>query len=188
MALANYIGTGTYSIIEKLVFSTKDKHVGFTLKVYSDDAKTALLATKVYDHVMDRDIKVLLGLDVTEPPSAPAVGDKYLIAKTGAVDDWEGYSGHVAEWNPFNHTGEEATWVCTDHGSGVRFYYEPGDSYIEITSMGGNYKSITDNESIKTWDAFFTKEHIFDTPGSNLHSQIYEFLKTQPGFESVIDA
>ena len=188
MALANYIGTGTYSIIEKVIFSSKDSHIGFTLKVYSDDSKSELLATRVYDYVMDTDVDVLLGLDTSTPPESPSIGDSYLIAKTGATGDWESFPGHVATWDAFGGPEEEATWTPMDHEPEKRFYYEPGDSFIEITSRGGNYKSVTDTDSVRTWDAFFTKDHIFNTSGSNLHSQTYAFLKTQPGFESAIDA
>jgi len=186
MALANYIGTGTYSIIEDVDFSSEDQNLGFNLLVHSDSSKSEVLASVEFNFLMNHSAKGLLAVDQETPPSEPDHGDSYLIAKTGATGDWANFPGYVAKWTV---TGSDSgAWVYMDYSEGQVFYDEAISRYITITDNGGHYKTSVNAPDTRTWDAFFTKDHIFNTPGSNLHSQIYEFLKTQPGFESVIDA
>ena len=75
-----------------------------------------------------------------------------------------------------------------NHEKGKIFYVEASQTYIEITSTGGNYKSVIGVDDVRIWENFFSKAKVFLDANSNLHKQIYEYLKTQSGFENTIDA
>jgi len=181
MAIANYITTGTYSTVEFVNFSSESQTLAFLLVVYSDSSKTDKIAEKTFDFMMKEKKESLLGVEQTTPPQNPTPGDKYIIASTGAIGEWADYPNKIATWR--EHSG--GCWTYEQPSVGTIYYDEITTSYVKITQNG--YITRNNLPDSRVWELFFNKNAIFNTPGNNLHTQIYKLLKTQKGFELTVD-
>ncbi len=186
MAFGNYIGTGTYTVVDEVIYGKFNKFVRCTLYVYSDNTKTNLLATKQLEFYFDRDYEEIHGINMTEPPANPVEGQKYHINPAGATGVFAGDPGKIAEWkSDINEgAGGYTFWFPTP---GLSYWYGPEGQYYIITSDEGDIISKDFEDDWRMWDKWFAPEHVILNEENNLYKRLYEFLKTQPGFENVID-
>lgn len=182
MALADYINTGTYSVVENVKYTKKTKEISFVLLVFSDDTKENKLSERVFSFAMDREVRGIDGMEIVNPPENPTKGETYLVSKVNPTGVWADFGGHVAEWEKL----DEGEWDMVDCAPGTLLFNKSSELYIEITEMGGTYKPSSTRDDCRVWDSFFTKEKIFNET-SNLHKQIYLFIKTLPGFDNTQD-
>jgi len=183
MALADYIGTGTYSMVDHIGFNEKIKHVKFQLNVFADNTKEDKIAEKFFDFVMDTPKESVINIEQTTPPITPNTGDRYIVASTGATGEWADYPGQLMTWD-FDGSGE---WMSMKLQKDLVLFNETSNSYIKVIDDSGTYTPYIENECSRIWDSYFTKTLVFNTPGNNLHTQIYKLLKTQKGFEFTSD-
>lgn len=76
----------------------------------------------------------VISMSLTAPPSAPAVGDTYLVA-AGATGAWAGYEGKIAEWS-----GTAWGYVLAPNGHGIalpdgRIFERVAGEYIEKIAL-----------------------------------------------------
>lgn len=184
MALRDYLSEGTYSLIDAVVYNKSNRHLRCNLHIYVDDTKKCELAQKAF---------MLEGLDsrlrikgiIEDKLPDPKVGEFYFVSpKSTALPD------RVGTWAHFHGRELESPDKGWEYwGINVeqeKFYYIPLDCYCAFENE--EMKKIpADLAKDKVWwDRWFSSS-VFSGE-KNLHSQIYEYLKTTPGFENVKDA
>ena len=126
--------------------------------------------------------------DLTEPPTTPNVGDRYLVA-SGATGDWTGHDNEIAEY-------DGSAWQFTAPNDGMAVWVEDedillvynGSSWVRFGSTidHGNLKGLGDDDhpqylNVARGDArYYTKTEL---DGGVLDSRYY----TESEVDSLLD-
>jgi len=163
MALKDYLGPGTYSVLENITYIKSNKCVRFVLEIYHRNIKST---------------------NISVPPSAPIADDIYYVPLTpAATGDWAGNEGKICTWRGQGSN----SWDWQFLTPGEIFCETATDNYLMIDDRGAVEIKNWAKDSI-TWDKWFAPEKSMFDAESNIIKQIYSFLKaTQEGFENVTD-
>ena len=180
MAIKDYLAKDTYSVVDSITFS-KRGWLRFDLKIFSDSSKSVELATKTFEisrHILCKGIKGFTSV----PPKDAMAGEFYVVLKDPKpTGEWEGREGLFAVLN------EKGQW-CFWGSSGTETLYNiVDDYYFKLNLDTLEPVKIMVYNDIRLWDKWFSSELVF-SDSSNIHKQIYSFLKSHAGFENVIDA
>jgi hypothetical protein len=193
MALLNYLSDGIYAIIDDVNYYKGTKLVEFKLLVYADQSKSVLLAEKPmrFDGIIE--VRYLEDIHVKRRPKKAAVGTRWAIAEADECDDpddpqWKERAGLVACVAQGDGEPDENNpiWVY-ESVDPVKPYYAKSLKKFFKKKDNGPWIEVSNPQSEVTWDKFFSAQAISD-PKTNIYQQIYEWLKTQPGFENTRDA
>ena len=182
MAFLNYIGTGTYTIVDEFIYSKEQKMIRCTLYVFEDNTKATLLASKQYSYWFDSTKPTLLEIHRSTPPENPWDGDQYLIAQSDAQGVWATREGQLAVWKD-----DMQDWSYWFVAPDQEFYCPADQLYYRVLDEQGNIATSNFALDSRVWDAWFAKDKVITDEENNLYKQFYLFLKTQPGFENVAD-
>jgi hypothetical protein len=182
MALKDYLSEGTYSLIDAVVYNKTNRHLRCDLHIYVDDTKKCELAKKVFMFEGLNSRLRIKGIIEDKLPN-PEVGEFYFVSpKSTALPDrvgtWAHFHGRDLE-------SEDKGWEYWGiNVEAEKFYYIPLDCYCVFNEDQEMEKIPADLAKDKVWwDKWFSS-----SVGKNLHTQIYSYLKTLPGFETVKDA
>jgi hypothetical protein len=181
MALQNYLSEGTYSIVDCINYSKYGNWLRFTFKIFSDSSKTTELASKNYEicrHILHRGVRGFTSI----PPVDAVIGEFYVVTNepkpTGL---WEGREGLLAVLN------DKLEWCFWGFGGNSETFYHLQDSYYFLLNRSTLEPiKIYPTNDFRLWDKWFSPDNMFSDT-SNIVKQIYLFLKSQPGFENVVD-
>lgn len=182
MALLNYITSGTYSIVDCVSYSKQGRWLRFCLKVFLDKDKQFELASRFYDFSCVSRYKEIEDT-LSEPPENIREDAFYLVTKDPApTGKWETRGGLLARFDP---TWKD--WGFGFNGPDEIFYNGKNNSYFKLNAETLERITVYPTNDVRIWDSWFTSDLVFSSQ-SNLYSQIYEYLRTQPSFENVTDA
>ena len=182
MALRDYLTQGSYSVIDRIIYNKDNNHLRFTLYIYIDDTKQEELAQKEFLFEGMEYVKRICSIIEDKIPN-PEIGEWFLVSKTStALPDRRG------SWAQFHGKDLESPdkgweyWGINYEDE--KFYYAPLDTYCKFN----NKEEIEKVSAHKAKDRAWWVGIFGSSVGKNLHTQIYEYLKTTPGFENVKDA
>jgi hypothetical protein len=175
MALLNYVGQGTYSIADNIIYMKSTLTLRWQLDIYSDQTKQNLLCSKMFDVNGLQLIPGVLKLNQSIIPINPQLEDSYVISED-AEGEWKNYPGQIAKWN-----GER--WEYWYFVSGQVIYDEETDRYYRFVDE--KLVSTMFSHDIRLWNKYFTSTLIQE---HGLQAQIYKYMKTLSGFDNVVDA
>lgn len=177
MAFKNYITEGTYSFIENVIYSKRSASLRFTLKIYKNEDQQVELASKTFEICGQNSFRELRGV-LRQPEGSVKIGETYLVAK-----------------NPNEVWKDRAGCVAVREGHGWGFWRFTPNKDIFYSAATNSYVTIDENQMMhpayplndnRLWTKWFAADKVFSS-SSNLYAQIYKFLKTYPGFETVSD-
>lgn len=178
MAFKNYLTEGTYSFIENVIYSKKSTNLRFILKIYKDEDQKIELAAKSFEISGQHYFRELKGV-ICEPQRDAKIGDMFLVSKN-PKDVWKERAGCMASLESHGWS----FWSFTPYRD--IFYSAATSSYVTVDENQMTHPAypLTDN---RLWTKWFAADKVFSST-SNLYAQIYKFLRTYQGFETVIDA
>jgi len=180
MALKNYLIDGSYSMVDGIQFSKQGRWLRFFLKIYMDETKRVELATKAYEISGNYTYRAL-GMQRSTPPENPKDGDGYFVPNGASGQDWDRMSHHIAVWDEV-----QQLWVFWGLGKDVTYYSTDGDYYFVMNYDTLERMKVYPLDDERLWNNWFAPSLVFSSE-SNLHKQCYAFIKSQPGFENVVN-
>ena len=183
MALLNFITQGTYSTIDDIQYVRKNQYLRLHLDVYSDSTKQIHLCSKVFDINGLVTIPGVSSLNQNQIPQNPKEEDSYIVGSE-AEGEWSNHKKLIAKWMSIPRIDQEPIlgWTYWSFNVGQTVYNEEdGKYYIYKENRLEPFTCLHDS---RVWTNNFTPALIAE---NGLHSQIYSFLKTLPGFENAID-
>ena len=184
MALKDYLSVGTYSVIDQMVYTKSHNHLRFTLFIYTDSTKKSELAQKEFTFDGRSVTRQIKGIIEDKLPN-PKVGEWYFVSPKSTVVD------RLGTWAKFHGKELESPdkgweyWVVNFEDE--KFYYAPLDCYCAFNEDQEMEKIPAYEARDKVWWEKWFSSSVALSGEKNLHSQIYEYLKTTPGFENVKD-
>jgi len=185
MAILNFITQGTYSIIDDVQYVRRSQYMKCILEVYSDSTKKVHLCSKVFDLNGLTNVPGVLSLNQNTIPQNSKLGDSYVVGLEATEGEWSKNKGIMAKWSLVSKPTETLVydWVFWTFAVGQTIYNEEDRKYYVYKENYQLDSFICLNDS-RIWTNNFTPTLIAE---NGLHSQIYNFLKTLPGFENAID-
>jgi len=180
MALKNYLTEGTYSIVDNVQIVKSNRHLRFNLKIFSDESMKVELAQKEFEVSSHMSYRAVLDTR-SLPPENPEAGAMYLIGEN-PQGDWEKYRGLFAIWELSTPHDNIPHWTCWGFGPGEIVYDVKTDSYFTQNHDTLEKTIMYPHDDFRIWDKWFSSDKIFSST-SNLHKQIYLYLKSLRGFE-----
>lgn len=180
MALLNYLSQGTYSVADSVLYSKQQSTLRFVLRVFSDSSKNTELASKQFDLGRYTTSQLLGPTPLTSPPEGYQQGIGYLVG-IGATGDWEGRDRTIAVCSNGDEWG---FWMLAPNQV---FYDSANDTYFKLNLNTLEQIVVYPLDDSRLWDAWFASGLVFSET-SNLFKQVYLFLKSRSGFETVTDA
>lgn len=174
MAILNYLKTGTYTTVERVVYDSMTKSCVWSVSVYDSAERNVCYATKEIHVGYDIAAYALAALEaVSEPPENPVEGQNYLIGPN-ATTYWLGQDGQIAVFQ----NGNWGFWGTTPW----TIYYCDGKYYKRVNNVFVETEWTLDH---RIWDAFFTREKVC-AEGTNVIRQIYLFMQTMMSFRGTV--
>lgn len=175
MAILNYIGQGTYSIVDEIYLNRITKNLRWSVIVYSDSTKTTKLAQTDFD-VSGRDtLRSVKGI-LSCPPENPKPFDTWFVSKSElATEAWEGRENLIAVYMPESPYNGWGFWYHTDHEV---FYYEPLSLYVRYDQSTGEITPAIVHSDSRIWDKYFAKPDTIN--------QLYLYMHTLPNFKGTV--
>jgi hypothetical protein len=177
MGFKNYIPE-TYASIDDITYIKENKLLRFHLFLYKDESKSTQLASRDFRIHCVYNSRWVEG-SLSEPPAAPVEGEYWLV-KNPATGSWAGYDNTVTCF-------EGGEWRFWYWGNNEVFYYKPLHTYCIMEESEIKPAPVSLMCDIKLWENWFSTKAI-TANGSNLHRQIYLFLKQFPEFRNVTDS
>lgn len=180
MAFLNYLGLGTYTIIDYTRYEKQGKNLTWTLRIYADASKTDLLAYREFNVCSSHPIQRILGKQNTPPPIEQRSIDDMWLVGDDPEGDWQDFEDHAAKWNGVK-------WEFWQIGAGQTFYDLSRDCYIARNVDNFDFMELEYWTDYWSWEKWFAPSVIYG-PDTNLVRQIYLYLKsTKKAFANVID-
>lgn len=181
MALLNYMAPGLYAIVDHTLYFKESKTLRFDLMVYASAAKEVCLATRTFEMWPNQrawGIKTITASNT--PPQVPENNDSFLTG-TEPTGAWADRPNMRATWD-----GTEWTFWFINYGQKIcdestQKFYQRSMNQVDFVLVESSGFS-----DIRTWDSWFSPAKVY-ADGANITKQIYEYLKTQPGFETCSD-
>jgi hypothetical protein len=178
MALKGYLTKDSYSIVDDVSYSKNSGYLRFTLRIYSDASKQIELANKFYEISKYMTHWGIKGTTDT-PPLQVELDDSYIIPKSSSpTGEWENRNGLIAKY-------EENGWVFWNTSPYGIYYDIASASYFKLDA---EFERVTvyPLDDSRQWDKWFRGDLVFSSK-TNISKQIYDFLRTFPGFETAVD-
>lgn len=167
MAFGNYIAAGTYTVVDKVSYSRRDKHLQWQIQIYDGSAKANLLAVRDLIVTGSSPIQRLVDTCNVEPPvDQRSIGDIWAIG-SDPEGVWQDREGHLAKW-----TGRG--WEYWLVAVGQQFYHVATKKYI-VALHDMTYVPFECWHDYWTWEEWFTADKMLVE--SNVVKQIYLYLK-----------
>jgi hypothetical protein len=170
MAITNFIGVGTYTIIREIVVNKHGKTVQIIIDSYASPTKTILINSFVLYFTVNGNEQKVKTRQLNTPPNPPEIGVEYIVAP-GATGEWEGWDGKIAyhdtvKW--WERTGEFQVLV-------------EDENVIVIPDGSGGWTRDPYKLNDEEFEYFFGLEKQ-NQNGNNVLKLGYEFLLTRPEF------
>ena len=184
MALLNYIGQGTYSVVENVNINKSGKTVRWSVLVFADKDKKVLLASTDFEIMGGHILRGIKGFR-NEPSDKPVDGEAWIVPKSGKESTWSNRGGTVAVYLPNEHP--YFGWGFWYVNPNETYYLEPEDRYVKVNCESWEFYTVHPTSDSRLWDTFFPEDKLLQS--SNIYRQIYMCMKKSfPGFASCIDA
>jgi len=178
MGFTNYLPATTYAAIDDIMYYKGNRMLRFHLKLYNSDKRDVMLASREIIFNASSYARIVQG-KLGTPPTSPKENEYWLVSED-ATDEWVGYDNTFA-------CLENGVWRFWSWGKGETFFYVPLDSYCYMDEANQIKKANASQiQDIAFWDKWFSSQSIA-SGGSNLHRQIYLYLRQFPEFAAVKD-
>lgn len=181
MALLNFIGPGTYSTVAILNYDYGEKQIDIQVKTYTDSTKNVLIATNVFQLMLNDSSCRTVKSIISTPPESPQVGDMYLIVDPDPNSSLAYCNGAILIYKDNLATAFEylSSDICIIDES-------TGDKYL--TMQDGTRELSPDHIIIDrdAWDAICGISSL-EADQSTILKRAYDYLKTLSIFSEVID-
>jgi hypothetical protein len=179
MGFTNYLPATTYAAIDDIMYYKENRMLRFHLKLYTDSKREVMLASREIIFNASSYAKNVLGISNT-PPTPSSNKNDYWIIGDSPTGEWIGYEHTVANF-------ENGFWRYWSWGKGETFFYVPLNGHCYFDDNGQIKKANASQiQDIEFWDKWFSSQSIA-SGGSNLHRQIYLYLRQFPEFATVKD-
>ena len=174
MGLSNYLFSGSYLNISRIVYEKNIKHISATLSIFTTDRKQ--FVTKDY-YALNR--RKCLGIRVANtPPENPQHEEAYLL-KGDLQGVWKNYPNHIASWD--KHKKDWNYWLAFSWPDIL--FLEETQKYARLKDGEFEFCDCYDDERI--WNKFFDTEILNE---SNQLKQFYLYLKNLDEFKDCTHA
>lgn len=164
MAIANILFSGTYSVVDSIVYSKQNKSTTFLLQIYTNAQKTNLVASISMSVDGNHVVSEIESFEITTPPVNPQIG-KFWIVPENSTGAWEDKVGKTVlpdgngGWDEQSNEGN--TVFVVDKNA----YYKCGET-MELTSYVGS----------REFEEFFNSPLVLQ---DGIMKCCYEFVKDQ---------
>jgi len=178
MAFANYLFTGSYTIVDSVQYSKQGGLLRFSIRIYSNNTKSVELGSKSFDLIRQMTFRGIAD-KLSAPPVTPVPGKWYLV-DADATGAWLNRDGLLATLN------QDSEWTFWGVSPTEIFYDEQAEDYCVIDVSTQTKTVVYPLNDSRLWDLWFDSALMFSTE-SNIFKQCYLFLKSRAGFENVVD-
>lgn len=174
MALSNILKNGTYSVVDEVTISRRNKLIQFSLYVYSDSSKEELIMVRPFLIVPSSYVEVR-SISSTPNVGNPVEHDKVFIPMDH-VGDYESFKGKIISYN--GQFWEEFSYqdaiITVDR---KKMYRIRADGLLAKAIHG----------SVDLWDNYFTSS-VSTNSNTNIVKQCYKYIKDSEFYEEAVDA
>jgi hypothetical protein len=175
MAIGNFMFSGSYTVVEQLIYGKQNKILELIVNVDHDSSKYSVANRLSYTLSTNQECQAVTGISAT-PPTTPADGDVWLV-QADATGAWAGNSGKVATFYD-----SLSGWSIVDRPE-IVFFYASNSTYWRKSSTG--FSQCVGSDS-RVFDSKFSPTAIGGAD-NNILKTIYVHLKTLPEFAGCTD-
>ena len=192
MALANLLKNGTYSRIENSSIDKINKNVQFVLTVYDNNNNSLTRVAQMYFsfavQLVPMDFQQVGSIPPPTPSGPPQTQEEAEEIMKNAPPHWHWYlvpGDASGEWEQFRckivmYDLSKLSWVEIPRSEVIRRFNQEYFICNENGVWEKNYMAFT----LEDWDKYFSSS-VMET--SNLHKQIYLFLKQYLKIDNITD-
>jgi len=178
MGFANFLINGSYTSIERVVYSKNTKSISFSLVTYADNTKTALIKEDAY--TFEKMEEFFYDGEVVNETDVDILPDGEYLSLTGGV----GYSGSPQIFKKGDQF-QLKQQPCT-YGTVYISKIDNSRKILDETNKIWTEADERNSFSLGVFNKYFSLSDM-NGQGQDIYRQIYLFLKTLPEFGNTID-